>query len=895
MAIRAALGEGANRALHVRMRILDEAALRAAWGPGKNAADHACVSVLDVPRLLEASVWSEPRVGASCLAVFATLPVQLTLAWPRCNGASDGSASVQVMDVEDGGPFEVQWDGGARVLDHMSVDGLAAGPHTLMVHSVATNQHAYERFVVPEPARLALKLSLLPQTQGCDGSNATLIATVSGGTPPWVLTWDTVARATNGTSLTLGLYHATVTDAHGCAVASSYLVTAVRPVTVALHAPPTPITCRAGSLSVAVQGGVAPFVFRWRRYVASGGYTALEHTGAVLNDVVPGDYCVVATDSRGCTSEHGCWPLAKREPLHLRLVARNAPCRAGRTVDLVLGGGRLPYLLSLNKSLHVQLLGVPGTADTHRFADGGGVMLSWAASDTGVACNVSALSSGDLGLLVRDADACAAGETVHVPLDPVVVHSVQVVSKTLPRCAGHRTGVLEAVVTAPLGTPLSQFSYVWSTGATEAIVRRLPPGEYHVIVTAPDGCAVQQHALLGSQKPPMTVEVQVGDTDGSHCPYDGSASVLVRGGVAPYAYEWSHDASLHGPSLGLVHCGNFTVVVTDAHGCSTVVAVEVPCRVVATMEIRRKFCTGHQDTFLGAVVHRAEAPYRILWNDSNITDTAVYGVDGWYQVSVTDARGCVASVVGRADVRGIPRLHAVMHVLNATEHGHAGAIRVDVTGGSSPIAIEWSDGRRVASLDSAFSGHYAVTVSDSAGCTVIERGYVGEARQVEEGASCPQLHDCQRFADGNKNVYVTCLRRLIANLTWNLHNWEPCAVRSLVYIARSLERCFSPLLAFQGLNSSLFREHGSFDVSSVFVGLLLGQAYDYCLHERPHCHGFSWDMISPFMKWSDPVWARYSAFLNNTDTMAFAQFKADVLPLIFGVPVRRLMMLCLFV
>ena len=47
---------------------------------------------------------------------------------------------------------------------------------------------------------------------------------------------------------------------------------------------------------------------------------------------------------------------------------------------------------------------------------------------------------------------------------------------------------------------------------------------------------------------------------------DGSASVIVNGGTPPYSYNWSPAGGSSMSATNLA-AGNYTVTVTDAHGC----------------------------------------------------------------------------------------------------------------------------------------------------------------------------------------------------------------------------------------------------------------------------------------------------------------------------------------
>jgi hypothetical protein len=108
------------------------------------------------------------------------------------------------------------WDGGRT---DAALDSLAAGIYSVTVTNpfgCTTSATAS----LSEPMALVLSLTAQPST-GNDGSAA---AAVSGGTPPYVLLWDTGAQTDSLQQLAPGLYALTVTDANGCAIFDSVRV-----------------------------------------------------------------------------------------------------------------------------------------------------------------------------------------------------------------------------------------------------------------------------------------------------------------------------------------------------------------------------------------------------------------------------------------------------------------------------------------------------------------------------------------------------------------------------------------------------------------------------------------------------------------------------------------------
>jgi hypothetical protein len=123
------------------------------------------------------------------------------------------------------------------------------------------------------------------------------------------------------------------------------------------------------------------------------------------------------------------------------------------------------------------------------------------------------------------------------------------------------------------GTP--GYSYLWSNGSTNQTVTGLPVGIYMVTVTDAKGCTVIDEVTVAE---PDVLMASASQIDAESCPgaADGSATVTVFGGTAPYTYAW--DASAGGQetqnAVGL-SAGSYSVTVTDANGCTAVASVEV--------------------------------------------------------------------------------------------------------------------------------------------------------------------------------------------------------------------------------------------------------------------------------------------------------------------------------
>ncbi len=138
------------------------------------------------------------------------------------------------------------------------------------------------------------------------------------------------------------------------------------------------------------------------------------------------------------------------------------------------------------------------------------------------------------------------------------------------KCFGDKTGVATAVAAGGIGN----FMYLWSNGATTATIQNLAAGPY--MVTATSGAATQIATVTISQPNDIiasftVVNAKVGQKD-------GSISLTLTGGTAPYTFQWSNALGTKiatTQNLNSVGADAYSCLITDAAGCAKVITVLV--------------------------------------------------------------------------------------------------------------------------------------------------------------------------------------------------------------------------------------------------------------------------------------------------------------------------------
>lgn len=266
-------------------------------------------------------------------------------------------------------------------------------------------------------------------------------------------------------------------------------------------------------------------------------------------------------------------------------------------------------------------------------------------------------------------------------------------------CNGGNNGSIITSVNG--GTP--NYTYNWGGGITTANRSNLTAGGYSVTVTDSKSCTasasfqVSQPTALGSTFSFLPILCFGGNT---------TIQVSPTGGTAPYNVT---------PNNFTVSAGNYLYTVTDNNNCSTTLSVNVPQPSVlnATANDITIPCSGGSGT-ITVSANGGTAPYS---GTGNFTVTT----PGSYSYVVTDQNGCTATATANAQSNtGLTSVANIQQV--SCNNACDGSITVNVTGGSPPFSIHWSNGNG----SNLCAGSYQVTVSDNSGCQLINSYTINE-------------------------------------------------------------------------------------------------------------------------------------------------------------------------
>ncbi|MBL4753456.1 MAG: hypothetical protein JKY52_07675, partial [Flavobacteriales bacterium] len=591
-----------------------------------------------------------------------------------CNGGNDGLATAAVT----GGtaPYTYLWDDLSAQTNPFAA-GLIAGIYTVSA-SDAAGCLSSVTVTLNEPSVLTLTMNSTNTTCGNDGS---ALVTVTGGTGSYAYLWnDSLAQTmANAVALSTGPYTATVTDANGCTDSAIVAVLGSSGGTASILSI-TNVSCTGvcdGSATATISGGTAPYVYLWD--------DPAMQTNAQATGLCTGSYTATVTDDNGCTT----------------FVSATLNVGVGMTISIT----------SFDASC--------GNADGSLSAGvtGGAAPLTYQWDDPGIqtSATASGLAATGYNLLVTDSNGCTANESTSVSDTGAAV--VTIVSSSDVSCNGGNDGSIQA--TAAGGAP--PLTYLWSdlSAQTTATAVGLTAGVYTVSVTDTNGCTGTTAATI-SESTPVIINTSVVNL-ACYAICDGSATAMVSGGTAPYAYLWDDPgAQTNATATGLC-AGTYSIVITDGNACVSNVIVMITSPPMLSLITSTTVATcGTLDGSVTATVIGGIAPYGYLWNDpaGQTTVTATGLAAGFYTVVVTDAGGCVSNATDSVTGTGIPVASITGSIDVSCNGGNDGLATVAVTGGAAPYAYLWDDlsAQTNPSATGLIAGIYTVSVSDTAGC-----------------------------------------------------------------------------------------------------------------------------------------------------------------------------------
>ena len=651
----------------------------------------------------------------------SNLAVWISNNTPPCFGMNNGSSTVTTF----GGvaPITYSWNT-SPVQTTATATNLAPGTYVVTVKDATGTALTATAYIAGPPK---LVLNVAPGTISTYGGSTTVNVTATGGSAPYSFTGPT-------TDVKAGTYTYTVKDAYGCTDSKTITITEPAPPTnfvVVINS--SDVTCWAwstGSARAIPTGGVAPYTYSW----SSG------QTTDFIGSLKAGTYSVNVKDATGATASA---TVVIREPerLVLNVSAGSISEYGGSTfVTLSASGGNPAYSFSGPTSNVKAGTYVYGVTDSRGCADqktvvisqpAPGVLTAQISGSTNVSCfggdDGTALVSASGGVQpysytwnTNPVQTGAAAASLKAGTYTVNVkdanNSVATATVTITEPAKLQLNVTPGVITSYGGTTNVALTATGGTGPYNFSGQKenLPAGSYTYDVVDSKGCVDSKTITITQPAPPelkASVKIENVTCNGGN---NGSATVTVTGGVAPYSYTWNTDPVQTGATATGLKAGGYLVTVKDALNASVSASVVVsePAKLVLNVS------AGVISTYGGTTSVSLSAtggvePYSFTGATSDLKA-------GTYTYEVKDAQGCVDTRTITIADAAPPELVATISSSNVSCNGGSdGSATVTADGGVAPYKFSWNTdpvqtGSSVLALK---AGTYEVIVTDALNAT----------------------------------------------------------------------------------------------------------------------------------------------------------------------------------
>lgn len=697
-----------------------------------------------------------------------------------CFEGSDGLVNVTVT----GGtaPFSYKWSNGATTQDLMNVP---EGTYSLRIADAKGCRDSSITVTLKQPTLLQASVTRVTDITRYGQNTGAIDISVSGGVAAYTYSWSNGSTTQDISAVPGGNYSVQIVDANGCEKTLTATIKQPPAMTVKLVSVED-IKCngdRAGSITIAVAGGVQPYQYKWNNG---------DSTQNVAN-VPAGDYSVVVTDASGYHQTLNA-VIAQPTPLVLKTdEVKHLLCFEDKTgaIGVTVTGGKTPYqykwnsgqssqdisnlsagnyeltvidgsgcksilnetvtqpdkfTLALNEVKDIKCKG-ENKGEIHLAVSGGVTPYAYYWNNGARTKDVTNAMAGKYTVKVNDANGCL--NTLEAAIKEPTELVAEIGTVTDNNCFGESKGA----VTLKVQGGTQPYRYAWNNATTAQNLNNIPKGLYTVVVTDSNGCVRNLEATVAE---PPALATDIRNVTHVNCYGDktGAVAVNVTGGSMPYGYAWSNGAKQQ--NLVNVPAGDYQLTVTDAKGCINTVSSKVtePNQLNTMVDtIYHIMCYGDKKGMVDVVVNGGTMPYNYVWSNGANAEDLVNVLAGNYTLRVRDAKGCEGSV--SAEIKQPQELKVVLDSLTNIQCAgqETGKIRLHAAGGVSPYGYAWSNGSAGESLSGVAAGEYTVTVTDDNGCHAV---YTGEIKQPAELIkTIDAITDIRCYGDSTGSIYVT--------------------------------------------------------------------------------------------------------------------------------------------
>ena len=477
-------------------------------------------------------------------------------------------------------------------------------------------------------ANVIVKNDQVTTTGGCNGS---LEVSVNGGKLPYTYNWNTGSKEKSIKGLCEGKYMITVIDANKCQVKIDKYVgrdsVIINPcagffANVIVKNDQDGDNICTGALITNVGGGKAPYKYKW-----SNG-----STDAYIKEACKGGYVVTISDSLNCSLTiekyvgldsivNPCKNFYAKMSGFENSGLNASTCNGSLTASVF--GGRAPFDFNWNNGAKTP--------------------------------SVTGLCPGEYSVEIKDANSCSS-----------IIYGKVFIDSTKNICDGFYTKV-KSIVNDKVGDNIctgsiitetfggkAPYKFQWSNGMLTKDITNVCAGKYALYVKDGNNCLFQLDRQIGSDsiidpcKNFFAYISNIVDDKEENSTCQGKLEVSVKGGIAPFTYEWS-NGSKDKIAENLCEDG-YTVTVKDTKGC----AIDLNAKVRKIPSVKNTLFakvhtadateSGKCDGAMKIEIISGNAPFKYYHSNGEVGEYRTNICPGVYTVYVKDAKGQVMEI-----------------------------------------------------------------------------------------------------------------------------------------------------------------------------------------------------------------------------------------------------------
>lgn len=305
-----------------------------------------------------------------------------------------------------------------------------------------------------------------------------------------------------------------------------------------------------------------------------------------------------------------------------------------------------------------------------------------------------------------------------IRVDPGQPFTLQVLDVEQPLCNTLSDGFIRVSATGGY----APYTFSWSGVSTTAdSASSLAAGNYGVTVTDQYGNTVDTSFVLVDQ---LTLVASTTSTDES-CfgQNDGSITASAIGsGFTPFSYSWSNGQT--GATQLNLNPGIYTVTITDQAGCSVTVSDTITGAnqiVLNSAIVQDESCVAATNGSISISASGGNGNLSYAWSNGLSGNTLNGLTAGSFTVTITDQNACTVDSTFSIQSGTTTISTNVSTTPPSCAGGNDGSATVVATGPANPFSFSWTSSSNTTNTETGLSsGSYAVTTTDTAGCSVID-------------------------------------------------------------------------------------------------------------------------------------------------------------------------------